>query len=65
MGLTVHYRLHSDTRSATEARRLVEELRKRALDLPFVEVGEVVELKGDACDYQKRDRDDPNRWLLI
>ena len=65
MGLTVHYRLHSDTRSATEARRLVEELRKRALDLPFVEVGQVVELKGDACDYEKRGRDDPNRWMLI
>ena len=43
----------------------MEELRKRALDLPFAEVGEIVELKGDACDYQTYDRDDPLRWLAI
>lgn len=65
MGLTIHYKLHSDTRRATEARRLVEELRKRAFDLPFAEVGEIVELTGDACDHEKLDRDDPNRWMLI
>lgn len=41
------------------------ELRKRALDLPFAEVGEIVELKGGACDYENRDRDNPLRWLLI
>jgi len=38
MGLTIHSDLHSDTRSPSEARRLVEELRRRALDLPFAEV---------------------------
>ena len=51
MGLTIHYQLKSDTRSPAQARQLVEKLRQRALDLPFAEVGEVVELKGDACDY--------------
>jgi hypothetical protein len=65
LGLTIHYTLHSDTRSPKEARRLVEELRKKALDLPFAEVGEVVELKGDACDFEKYDRDNPLRWLVI
>jgi hypothetical protein len=65
VGLTIHYRLHSDTRSAKQARQLVEELRRKALDLPFAEVEEIVELKGDACDYENRDRDDPLRWLLI
>ena len=65
MGLTIHYDLHSDTRSPREARRLVEQLRRRALDLPFAEVGEIIELSGDACDYEKRDRDDPFRWLLV
>ncbi|MGO9108913.1 MAG: hypothetical protein ACLP9L_06735 [Thermoguttaceae bacterium] len=65
MGLTIHYRLHADTRSPTEARRLIEVLRKRALDLPFAKVGEVVELAGDACDYEKLNRDHPHRWLLI
>ncbi len=43
----------------------MEGLRKRALDLPFTEVGEVVELKGDACDFEKYDRDNPLRWLVI
>jgi len=57
MGLTIHYRLKS---SAADAGALVAKLRQRALDLPFAEVGEIVDLKGKACDF-----DDPNRWLLI
>ena len=65
MGLTIHYALHSDTRSSKEARRLVEDLRKRALDLPFAEVGEVVELKGDACQFDRYGQDHPHRWLLV
>jgi hypothetical protein len=43
----------------------VEKLRKRALDLPFAQVDEVVELSGDAADFNRRDRDDPVRWLLV
>jgi hypothetical protein len=65
VGLTIHYALRSDTRSPSKARQLVEQLRKRALDLPFAEVGEVVDLKGDACDYQGYDSEHPHRWLLI
>jgi hypothetical protein len=65
VGLTIQYALHSDTRSAKEARRLVEELRKRALDLPFQEVGEVVDLKGDACQFDRYGQDHPHRWLLV
>ena len=65
MGLTIHYRLHADTTSADEARRLVEQLRAKALALPFQEVGELTDLGGDQADPDKLDRDDPNRWLLI
>jgi hypothetical protein len=65
MGLTIHYQLHSDAKTAQEVRRLVEELRKRACDLPFAEVGEIVDMKGDACRYDAHDRDYPHRWLLI
>jgi hypothetical protein len=65
MGLTIHYKLHCDTRRSTEARRLVEELRTKALDLPFQEVGEVVELKGDACQFDRYGQDHPHRWLLV
>jgi len=65
MGLTIHYSLQSNTQSAKHARELVEQLRQRALDLPFQEVGEIVELQGEQCDYQKHDRYDPRRWLLV
>lgn len=65
MGLTIHYTLHGRIRSPMRARDLMEQLRSRALDLPFKEVGEVVELAGRECDPGDRDRDDPIRWLLM
>jgi hypothetical protein len=43
----------------------VQQLRQAALDLPFQHVGEIVELRGDQCDYRKRADEDPYRWLLI
>lgn len=65
MGLTIHYKLRAKTRSATNARQLLEQLRQKALDLPFKEVGEIVDLDDDQADSDKLDQDDPNRWLLI
>ncbi len=65
MGLTIHYSLKSSTRSPKKARELVARLRGRALDLPFEQVEDIVELMGEACDFERCDRDDPNRWLLI
>ena len=65
MGLTIHYKLQSDTRSVPKARRLVEQLRQRALDLPFNEVGDLVELGGTECDFDNREQDDPHRWMLV
>ena len=66
MGLTIHYGLACKTRSAKKARQLVEKLRQRALDLPFQEVGEMIELTGqEACDFENCDQDDPNRWMLV
>jgi hypothetical protein len=64
MGLTVHYALHAQIRSPRRAKELMEQLRSKALDLPFKEVGELVELVGPECDFTGRDRDDPLRWLL-
>ncbi len=64
MGLTIHYALHAQIRSPRRAKELMEQLRSRALDLPFKEVDEVVELTGRECDFTNRDRDDPLRWLL-
>jgi hypothetical protein len=64
MGLTVHYALHAPIRSPRRAKELMEQLRSKALDLSFKEVGEVVELAGRECMYENRERDDPLRWLL-
>lgn len=65
MGLTIHYKLQAETQSATKARQLLDQLRGKALDLPFKEVGEIVEISGDNADFEKLDRDDPHWWLLI
>jgi hypothetical protein len=42
MGLTIHYQL-ATTGDEAHARKLVEQLRQVALDLPFQRVGEIVE----------------------
>ena len=65
MGLTIHYSLTAKTRSAAKALKMVEALRQRCLDLPFKEVGEVVDLSGKQCDFNLRDKEDPLRWFLI
>ncbi len=54
MGLTIHYDLHADPCPPTQARQLVEQLRQRALDLPFGEVGDIVEYEGNECDFRQR-----------
>jgi len=64
MGLTIHYQLKAKG-SEAQARKLVEALHQTAHDLPFKEVGDIVDLSGDECDFDKRDKDDPLRWLLI
>ena len=65
MGLTVHYDLHSTSKSPKKARQLLEQLRQKALDLPFKEVGEIVEFSGEQADFNNVAADDPNRWLLV
>lgn len=65
MGLTIHYSFHSPTGSADDARRLVEQLRLHALELPFKMVGEMIDLSGAECDFEKCEKDDPHRWLLV
>ena len=64
MGLTIHYSLKARGSDA-QARKLIQALHQTAQDLPFKELGQVVELSGDQCDFNKRDREDPLRWLLI
>jgi hypothetical protein len=65
MGLTIHYSLKHSTKSPGEARRLIEQLHQKAQDLPFKQVGQIIDLAGDECNYNLCEQDDPNRWLLI
>jgi hypothetical protein len=65
MGLTIHYSLHLPGRDEAEARRIVEQLRHRALSLPFAEVGELVDLAGTACDCDLEEHEPRDHWLLI
>ena len=66
MGLTLHYSLASEAERPEDARALVEKLRNRARDLPFAEVGEIIELQGEPeLSADNLDHDDPNRWMKI
>lgn len=46
MGLTISYTLASEAERPEDARALIEKLRNRARDLPFAEVGEIIEITG-------------------
>lgn len=65
MGLTIHYSLQLKGGNQSQARQLVEQLRQKALDVPFKEVGEILELEGDGANFEKLGRHDPNLWLLL
>ena len=65
MGLTIHYHMQANTRSPKKARQLLEQLRQKALDLPFKTVSEVIDLSGEHADFENVAQDDPHRWLLI
>lgn len=64
VGLTIHYSLSPDAASPEDARRQVEALRQRALDLPFAQVGDLLEFRGEACDPGSHDHPG-HRWLLV
>jgi hypothetical protein len=65
MGLSIHYSLVSTAGDEATARQLVEQLREKALALPFKEVGPIVAVEGDSADFKKIDRETPDLWLLI
>lgn len=64
MGLTIHYGMKSRIKKTSNVRARLEQLRQRALDLPFEEVGEIHEFVGEDCDFEKH-RGTDNLWLLI
>ena len=70
MGLTIHYTLKS---KQMDAKQTVQKMRQLALDLPFEEVGDIVDLKGKQCLTEARRKElqngDENNeslfWLMI
>jgi len=66
MGLTIHYSLKSDAKTAAKARALVEQLQVYARELPFADVGEIVEAEGaEECRFEKLPPGDHRKWLLV
>jgi hypothetical protein len=63
MGLTIHYSLTTRGGDA-EARKLIASLHQTAQDLPFQELGDIVDLSGTACDFERCDRKNPLHWML-
>ena len=64
MGVAIHFDFLAKTHSHKKARRIVERLRQRTLDLPFKEVSELMEISGDACDPRSYQPGDDLRSLV-
>jgi hypothetical protein len=63
MGLTIHWSFQGP-KTETEAKAIVEKMRQRAMDLPFMSVSEIVHFKGKKAQFSQ-DCDEPFRWLKI
>jgi hypothetical protein len=63
MGLTIHYSLTTRGGEA-DARNVITSLHQGAHDLPFKTLGDIVDLSGAACSFDRRERDDPLHWML-
>ena len=40
-------------------------IRGKAKELPFADVGDIIDVSGEAADYEKRERDDPLKNILF
>ena len=73
MGLTIHYTLKLKDKDATEVEEIVYKMRQMVLDLPFEQVGDILNLTGEQCNTEARRKelqngDEKNEtlfWLLI
>ena len=54
MGLTIHYTLKSTQQDLRQVESLVQAMRQLALDLPFEQVGPIVDLKDQQCNFEAR-----------
>jgi hypothetical protein len=73
MGLTIHYTLKTKDQDARQVEEIVHRMRQLALDLPFEQVGDIVNLTGKQCDTEARRKELQNGeekneclfWLMI
>ena len=66
MGLTIHYSLNLPKQTSEKAvKAKLEALRQKCLDLPFKEVGSMVDLNAGQLDALYEKKDDPLRWFAI
>ena len=61
MGLTIHYKLHSNSPDYDHAHKLVENFLGAASELPFAEVGHIMDFSGGDSDNV----DPAHRWLMV
>lgn len=64
IGLNITYKLNL-TASVDQVREVITTLRNLALNLPFAQVDEFVELQGEACYFDMYDLDDPHMFLKL
>ena len=65
MGLTIHYSLKLPAKmTVPEVKQKLGALRQCALDLPFQEVSDILEFKGDEANFERLPREHEHRWLL-
>jgi hypothetical protein len=65
MGLTIHYTLTLPAKTTVpDVKQKLGTLRQACLDIPFQEVSEILEFKGEECDPDRLERGHPLRWFL-
>jgi hypothetical protein len=64
MGLTINYQLSTHLTEVDEIRRLVGSFREFARDLPFEEVGQLLEFRGPEAHFE-RGKNDQDAWFKI
>ena len=55
MGLAISYYFNLNNASISQAREKVMDLHQCASDLPLIQIGELIELEGEACLFQQPD----------
>jgi hypothetical protein len=65
MGITIHYQWQLKQGTVKQVQELVNHLRNLALELQFVQVDNLVVLKGTESAFKKPSISDPNYWLKM